>query len=85
MNVLPNSYEYSSFCLFADIDENTFRRYEKEVGYEDFWLSQKQSKQLSKHNNLKEQQSFQCYYSENIVLTDNTLLQKGEKTTPSVK
>ena len=26
-----------SFCLFADIDENTFSRYEKEKGYEDFW------------------------------------------------
>ena len=27
----------TSFCLFADIDENTFQRYEKEEGYEDFW------------------------------------------------
>lgn len=26
-----------SFCLFADIDENTFIRYEKEEGYKDFW------------------------------------------------
>jgi len=26
-----------SFCLFADIDENTFSRYEKEEGYQDFW------------------------------------------------
>jgi len=26
-----------SFCLFADIDENTFNRYEKEEGYKDFW------------------------------------------------
>ncbi|QNS40211.1 DNA-packaging protein [Chryseobacterium manosquense] len=31
----PMSIE--SFCLFADIDENTFSRYEKEKGYEDFW------------------------------------------------
>lgn len=27
----------SSFCLYADIDENTFQRYEKSEGYEDFW------------------------------------------------
>lgn len=26
-----------SFCLFSDIDDNTFARYEKEEGYEDFW------------------------------------------------
>lgn len=26
-----------SFCLFADIDENTFLRYEKAEGYQDFW------------------------------------------------
>lgn len=26
-----------SFCLFADIDDNTFTRYEKGKGYEDFW------------------------------------------------
>lgn len=26
-----------SFCLFADIDDNTFSRYEKEKGYENFW------------------------------------------------
>ncbi|MCL1690852.1 DNA-packaging protein [Elizabethkingia anophelis] len=26
-----------SFCLFVDIDDNTFFRYEKEKGYEDFW------------------------------------------------
>lgn len=25
------------FCLFSDIDENTFSRYEKEDGYKDFW------------------------------------------------
>lgn len=31
----PMSIE--SFCLFADIDDNTFFRYEKEKGYEDFW------------------------------------------------
>lgn len=27
----------AGFCLYADIDENTFSRYEKEKGYEDFW------------------------------------------------
>lgn len=27
----------ASFCLYADIDENTFQRYEKETGYNDFW------------------------------------------------
>lgn len=26
-----------SFCLFADIDENTFARYEKGDGYQEFW------------------------------------------------
>lgn len=35
-----------SFCLFADIDENTFRRYEKEVGYEDFWAITKAIKTI---------------------------------------
>jgi hypothetical protein len=36
---IPTSTPMSiqSFCLFADIDENTFSRYEKEKGYEDFW------------------------------------------------
>jgi hypothetical protein len=34
----------TSFCLFADIDENTFQRYEKEVGYEDFWAITKKIK-----------------------------------------
>jgi len=33
-----------SFCLFADIDENTFQRYEKEEGYESFWAVTKQIK-----------------------------------------
>lgn len=32
---IPMSIE--TFCLFADIDDNTFFRYEKEKGYEDFW------------------------------------------------
>lgn len=31
----PMSIE--SFCLFADIDDNTFLRYEKAEGYQDFW------------------------------------------------
>lgn len=31
----PMSIE--SFCLFADIDDNTFLRYEKQEGYESFW------------------------------------------------
>lgn len=35
-----------SFCLFADIDENTFSRYEKEVGYEDFWAITKTIKSI---------------------------------------
>lgn len=36
----------TSFCLFADIDENTFYRYEKEDGYEDFWAITKAIKAI---------------------------------------
>ena len=36
----------TSFCVFADIDENTFQRYEKEIGYEDFWAVTKQIKAI---------------------------------------
>jgi len=35
-----------SFCLFSDIDENTFQRYEKEEGYEDFWAITKAIKAI---------------------------------------
>lgn len=34
----------TSFCLFADIDENTFQRYEGYEGYEDFWAITKRIK-----------------------------------------
>lgn len=30
-------YTISGLCLFLDIDENTFYRYEKEEPYQDFW------------------------------------------------
>lgn len=36
----------ASFCLFADIDENTFQRYEKGEGYEDFWAVTKRVKSI---------------------------------------
>ena len=36
----------ASFCIYADIDENTFQRYEKEAGYQDFWAVTKQIKQI---------------------------------------
>lgn len=36
----------ASFCIYADIDENTFQRYEKEDGYEAFWAVTKQIKQI---------------------------------------
>lgn len=36
----------TSFCVFADIDENTFQRYEKAEGYEDFWAITKQIKAI---------------------------------------
>jgi len=36
----------TSFCVFSDIDENTFQRYEKEIGYEDFWAVTKQIKAI---------------------------------------
>jgi len=36
----------TSFCVFADIDENTFQRYEKEEGYQDFWAITKRIKAI---------------------------------------
>lgn len=43
---IPTSTPMSitSFCLFADIDENTFQRYESYEGYEDFWAITKRIK-----------------------------------------
>lgn len=34
----------TSFCLYADIDENTFQRYEKEENYKDYWAITKRIK-----------------------------------------
>jgi len=36
----------TSFCVYADIDENTFQRYEKEEGYQDFWAITKRIKAI---------------------------------------
>lgn len=35
-----------SFCIFADIDDNTFARYEKGEGYQDFWEVTKKIKAI---------------------------------------
>ena len=80
----------TSFCVFADIDENTFQRYEKEVGYEDFWAITKQIKAII------ESQQFEGAtvgaFNPNIIarklgLQDNVKQEfSGEvKTTPNIK
>lgn len=43
----------TSFCLFADIDENTFQRYEKEDGYQDFWAVTKAIKGIIESNQFE--------------------------------
>lgn len=72
-----------SFCLFADIDDNTFNRYEKAEGYEAFWEITRRIKAII------ESQQFEGatvgVYNPNIIarklgLTDKTdITSNGDK------
>lgn len=42
-----------SFCLFLDIDDNTFYRYEKEEGYEDFWEIARTARRIIESNQFE--------------------------------
>lgn len=72
-----------SFCLFADIDDNTFLRYEKEEGYEDFWAITTRIKGIIESNQFEG--ATVGAYNPNIIarklgLVDNnkTLLEVAE-------
>lgn len=74
-----------SFCLFADIDDNTFSRYEKEEGYEDFWGITTRIKAIIESNQFEG--ATVGAYNPNIIarklgLTDNKAIDhtsKGDK------
>jgi hypothetical protein len=72
----PSPMSITSFCIFADIDDNTFQRYEKEVGYEDFWAITKQIK------GIIESQQFEGatvgVYNPNIIARSLGLVDKKE-------
>lgn len=75
---IPTSTPLSitSFCLFADIDENTFQRYEKAEGYENFWAITRAIKQII------ENQQFEGAtvgaYNPNIIARKLGLVDKKE-------
>lgn len=77
---IPTSTPMSitSFCLFADIDENTFQRYEKEQGYEAFWAITKRIKSII------ESQQFEGAtvgaYNPNIIARKLGLVDKSDVT-----
>lgn len=77
---IPTSTPMSitSFCLFADIDENTFQRYEKEQGYEAFWAITKRIK------GIIESQQFEGAtvgaYNPNIIARKLGLVDKSDVT-----
>jgi hypothetical protein len=65
-----------SFCLFADIDDNTFSRYEKGKGYEDFWAI------TTRIRNIIESNQFEGAtvgaYNPNIIARKLGLIDKKE-------
>lgn len=70
-----------SFCLFADIDENTFARYEKENGYEDFWAITTRIKRIIESNQFEG--ATVGVYNPNIIARKLGLSEKVENTIKS--
>lgn len=67
-----------SFCLFADIDDNTFLRYEKEKGYEDFWEVTTRIKNIIESNQFEG--ATVGVYNPNIIARKLGLTEKVENT-----
>lgn len=67
-----------SFCLFSDIDENTFSRYEKEDGYKDFWAITTRIKGIIESNQFEG--ATVGAYNPNIIARKLGLVDKQEVT-----
>lgn len=67
-----------SFCLFADIDENTFSRYEKEEGYQDFWAITTRIKGIIESNQFEG--ATVGAYNPNIIARKLGLVDKKDMT-----
>jgi hypothetical protein len=65
-----------SFCLFADIDDNTFSRYEKEKGYEEFWAITTRIKSIIESNQFEG--ATVGAYNPNIIARKLGLIDKTE-------
>ncbi len=65
-----------SFCLFSDIDENTFGRYEKANGYEDFWAIATRIKSIIESNQFEG--ATVGAYNPNIIARKLGLVDKTE-------
>lgn len=78
---IPTSTPMSigSFCLFADIDENTFSRYEKAEGYEDFWAITTRVKVIIESNQFEG--ATVGAYNPNIIARKLGLVDKKDMTT----
>jgi hypothetical protein len=70
-----------SFCLFADIDDNTFARYEKGEGYQEFWAITTRIKGIIQSNQFEG--ATVGAYNPNIIARTLGLTDKSEVTTIS--
>lgn len=66
-----------SFCLFADIDDNTFYRYEKEKGYEVFWDVTKRIRRIIESHQFEG--ATVGVYNPNIIARKLGLTEKTEQ------
>jgi len=72
-----------TFCLYADIDDNTFNRYEGKPGYEDFWDVAKRIRAVIESNQFEG--ATVGAYNPNIIARTLGLVDKTDVTTGGEK